>query len=180
MLALCLGASAAVSAPAELEKCYQKFGQVEETQSDGKKTSVYKDAAEVATQCNEKIIAQAAASTDEGAIKTFAGIIGRNSNWASAMPVFTLAAKRNPKVACSDADAMYGLGDALARPGTDKIAADALAFLTTCWPNGKDEFGKLLTGGQNGYVKTNLCQFLKSKNAIPARRSALCKKALAQ
>jgi hypothetical protein len=178
-LGLGMSFTAALAGTADLEKCYQKHGQVERTRDGGKEVETYKDSAQVAGDCNAKILARAQAEKDEAEVKALAGVIGRNSNWGSAMPVFTVLAKRNPKTACGDENALYGLADALSRPGTDKIATEAVTFLSTCWPNGKEEFVKLLTSGQNDYAKTNLCQFLKSKDAIPNRRKALCKKALA-
>lgn len=170
-------ASITFAAYPELEKCYQQYGQLETTESSNKRVTVYKDGAEVAGDCNEKVLARAQKEANLAEILALAGIIGRNSNWASAMPVFTVAAKKNPSKVCEDKDALYGLGDALARPETDKIAIKAVEFMSTCWPHGKTEFAALIAG-DNDYVKKNVCRFLKSKDAIPTRRANACKKTL--
>jgi hypothetical protein len=170
-------ASVTIAAFPELEKCYQQYGQLETSNSGGKKVTVYKDGAQVAGDCNEKVLARAQKEESESEILALAGVIGRNSNWASAMPVYTVAAKKNPSKICEDKDALYGLADALARPETDSIAKGGVEFMSTCWPNGKTAFTGLLVGNGD-YVNTNVCRFLKSKDAIPARRASTCKKAL--
>ncbi len=178
-LALFLASSPSWAAPADLEECYQNLGQVEVTESGDKTTAVFKDRADVTAGCDDKVVAAAEAEKDAAKVKELASIIGRKNNWGISIRVYTVLAKRDPKTACLDTDAHYALRDALSHPADMKTPKSAVVFLETCWPNGKDAFGKLLAGESNAYVKKNLCGFLKSKDAIPARRKDLCKKALA-
>lgn len=172
LAALVLGVSLTSAAVAagnqDLEKCYQQYGQVETTQQGGKKVTVYKDQAEVAADCNQKVIARAKKEKKVPAILDLAGVIGKNSNWQSAMPVYTIAAKADAKKAtCTAKDPLYSLDLALASPADHAHAKGGVEFMGACWPAIKGELEKMAKAS-SGYTKDNVCAFLTGKKAAPA------------
>lgn len=158
----------------DLEKCYQRHGQLEEVQKDGKKITTYKSEAEVAGDCNEKVVAKAKGEKDLKNLNELASIIGRNSNWQSSLPVYTAGAAKN-KAVCKEKDALYAADLALSSPKDHVHSTSALAFFGACWPDGKDTVIGLLKDDSDSYHKEHLCAFLNGKKALPANKQALCK-----
>ena len=174
---ICFSSAFAAGKYPDLEKCYQSYGQVETTEKGGKKVSFYKDQGQVAGECNDKVLARARKEKKVPDVLALAGIIGRNSNWQSAMPVYSVAAKIDAKkAACIDKDPMYALGLALSSPADNDHAIGALAFMNVCWPKNKDALVELLKGdGGTGYAKDHLCKFLTDKKSLPADKQNLCR-----
>lgn len=158
----------------KLEKCYQAFGQLEETSQSGKKVTVYKTQAEVAAECNRTVVAEAKKSKTKEAVIELAGVIGRNSNWAQAMPIYVSGAKKFKANICKDNDAIYALDAALEHPGTDDSVKHAKEFLAACWPVCKEIVIGMLKPESSSYVKPTLCNFLKSKKALPKDKIEIC------
>ena len=181
LLTLCICTSTAYSAGSfpDLEKCYRDDGQLETTKKDGKETTVYKGQAEVAADCNAKVAARAHTEKSADKLLELAGIVGRNSNWASAVAIFVIGAKSTKEgVAkiCSHKDALYALEDALARPADNDEAKNAKQLMAACWPKNKTSIVGLLKADQNGYVIDNVCIFLQEKNAVAIEQKAICTK----
>jgi hypothetical protein len=154
-------------------KCYQAYGQIETVMQDGKKITTYKDQAQVAAECNARVVEKAKAETKVDDILGWAKVIGVNSNWQSAMPVFTLAARADAsKATCTAKDPLYSLELALSAPSDNPWAVNAFAFLNACWPKNRDTLVDFLT--KDGYVKDNACKFLGDKNALPDGKKWLC------
>jgi hypothetical protein len=157
------------------EKCYQQYGQVETVKEGGKKITTYKDSQEVAMECNKKIYKFSETVKDKEVFKNLLTIVGRNSNWANVMPIILNATKSFKKDFCEGADYYKGVLDmALAHPDDWDSVKDSKKFMETCWPNNKKLISKLLNEDTNGYTKGYLCDFFKSKNAVPQEAKDLC------
>jgi hypothetical protein len=167
-------ADAAAKFP-DLAGCYQRYGQLEETNENGKKVTVYKDQAVVAAACNKTVIARAAKAPDAATRRSLAELIGTQSNWASAVPVYTLMAKADKTNAtCADKDVLYALDASLSHPSDDLLAKDGVTLMNACWPKNKAALAGMLTPNANSYVKDALCTFLKGKKALPADKVSTC------
>ncbi len=175
LLSCCIATPALAAGKfSDLEKCYQRHGQVEEVQKDGKKITTYKSEGDVAVECNEKVVAKAKGEKDLKNVNELATIVGRNWNWQSAVPVYVEGAKKN-KAVCKEKDALYAIDLALSSPKDHMHSTSALAFLGACWPENKDAVVALLKEDANSYHKEHLCAFLNGKKALPANKQALCK-----
>lgn len=167
--------AAAAGKHSELEKCYQQHGQLEEVQKDGKKITTYKSPAEVAEECNEKVVAKVKGVKTLEEVKELASIVGRNSNWQSAVPVYTEGAKSAPKKAvCDDSDAWRSADLALSSPEGHAHSTGALAFFDVCWEVMRKDIQDKLDASSGSYQKTHLCKFLKGKNALSEAQKKLC------
>lgn len=160
-------------AESALEKCYSGWGEVEETVKGGKKVTRYKSEADVAEECNAKIIAKAKSEPSKAKILELATVIGTKSNWANALPVFELAAKKDNEI-CANKEATYSVSMALSRPSDDKPAKEAFQFLRSCWPKSKEVTLALLEKSEEGYEQKNLCAFLKEKDPKAVESSGKC------
>jgi len=156
----------------DLESCYQAFGQLETTQQGSKKVEVYKTEAEVAVGCNQRVIAKAKTAKTLPEVIELAGVIGTRSNWQSAMPVYTIGVKLDAR-SCGGKDQLYALDLALASPADNDHAKSGFAFMDACWKTSKQTFVEMM-GASSGYTKTNLCDFMKHKNALPAAKKDFC------
>lgn len=160
----------------ELESCYQTNGQLEETMEGGKKITRYKSEADVSESCNVKVLAKAKGLASLEGIKELASIIGRHSNWQSAVPVYTEGAKTAAKKAvCPDADAWRAADLALSSPAGHSHSTAALAFFEACWDVAKKDIVEKLDASSDAYQKEHLCKFLKGKKALVASQERLCK-----
>jgi hypothetical protein len=168
-------APAAAEDTKSLEACYQAYGQLETTAKGGKKVTVYKDQAEVAAECNAKVVARAKTLKTKAEVLELAGVIGRNSNWQSAMPVYARAAALDPGV-CVDKDPLETLDLALESPVDHPHAAGARAFMAACWSaskESKDRYVKLLRGASS-LKRANVCSFLQARNGRPKDKLDAC------
>lgn len=160
-------------AESAIEKCYSAWGEVEETAKGGKKVTRFKSESDVAEECDAKVIAKAKSEPSKEKILELATVIGTKSNWANALPVFELAAKKDREL-CSNKQATYSVSIALSRPADDKPAKEAFQFLKSCWPKSKEVTLALLEKSENGYEKENLCNFLKENDAKAGESSGKC------
>lgn len=161
---------------ADLEKCYQVHGQLEEVQKDGKKITTYKSQGDVAFECNEKVVAKTKGVKSYADVKELASIVGRNSNWQSALAVYTEGSKSAPKKeVCEDSDAYRSAGLALSSPADHVHSKNAIAYFDACWSVLSKDIPDLLTAESDSYHKEHLCKYLKGKKALPKDKEALCK-----
>ncbi len=176
LLALAASAAMAAGKYPELEGCYQVNGQLEETVEGGKKVTRYKSEADVSEGCNVKVLAKAKGLASVEGIKELASIIGRHSNWQSAVPVYTEGAKTAAKkTICPDSDAWRAADLALSSPAGHVHSTAALAFFDACWDVAKKDIVEKLDSGSDAYQKEHLCKFLKDKKALAASQHSLCK-----
>jgi hypothetical protein len=147
----------------DIEKCYQPNGQLEEKTAGATKTTTYKSEAEVAEGCNAKAIAKAKGASVAD-VKELAGIVQRNSNQQSIVPVYTAGiSPKTKKAICDDGDAWHAMLLALQSPAGHPHSEGSLGYLGACWPDDKQDVVELLDGEPNAYVKEHVCKFLKGK-----------------
>lgn len=158
------------------EKCYQQYGQVETVKEDGKKITTYKSFHEVAMECNKRVYKFSETVKDKEVFKNLLNIIGRNSNWANAVPILLNGSKLFKKDFCEEAEYYKTvLAYALSHPDDWDSVKDSKKFMEFCWPNNKKQLSKLLNEEDvNSYEKKYLCEFFKSKNAVPEEAKSLC------
>jgi alkylated DNA nucleotide flippase Atl1 len=156
-------------------RCYQASGQIETVTTDGKRVTTYKDPAEVAAECNAKVLARAQTETRVEDALAWARVIGTHSNWQSAVPVFTIAARLDATHAtCTTSESLYALELSLGSPVDDPQAVAGAAFVSACWPAVRDALVGLLPKG--GYPTQNACKLLTDRKALPDGKKWLCAK----
>lgn len=122
------------------------------------------------------MITRAKAEKKVATILRWAKVIGLNTNWQSALPVYTLAAKAD-KAQCTAKDPLYALDLSLSSPADHPRTANALAFMNACMPKGKDTFAGFIAKGS--YARDTVCKFLTEKKALPDSNKAECAAAAA-
>lgn len=165
----------AQTTPAEFEQCYQAYGQVESVQQGNRKVTTYKSQAEVAQECNAKVVARARQEKDAAKVTALANVVGHSSNWQSALAVYAAGIRgETRKALCADKDAHNATELALSSPAGHPHSGNALAYLQACWPDSQPLAQNLLKAGADSYHKEHLCKFLGGKKALPAQSKSQC------
>jgi hypothetical protein len=160
----------------KLENCYRTAMVADQTKDEsGTKTTEVLSEEQMVVRCNKKVIEQASNEKDLDQVLALAGLIGRNSNWESAAPVYVIAAKLDQKKTCNDENAIRAIKNGVAHPADYGTVKGARLLMEGCWPEDKAMISRLLTEAEDSYTKESVCPFLRAhKVALTALKKSIC------
>lgn len=167
----------AAASAGDLENCYHVLAAAQETQNpDGSKTAELLTEDQNNARCNKKVLSAAANIQDAAQILSLAEIVGRNSNWPSAAPIYVLAAKIDQKKTCANENVLLSVKNGIAQPPDFPPLADVKSLMEACWPANQEAMRHLLVDADDSYSKQTLCPFLtKHGVAMTKLQQSVCK-----